>query len=239
MKNNVETSSLILPTNGLLVPTDFPIAQYAFVHKIIEAAQAKHPLYEHYAGAWNALSYRFRAAVDYGNFLVESLKKHGSTPLPEERYIQERILFDFFSSGFSVFESSFYGLYAIGAFISPADFSLASGKDQQHVTPNSTKDAFARAFSNDPIVTEFEKLFSDPEYQQWREIRNILTHRTAPGRRIYVSFGNDNAPATEWKLNNKPLDESIASKGRQELSRLLTHLLTATATFVETKFEGK
>lgn len=40
----------------------------------------------------------------------------------------------------------------------------------------------------------------------------VLIHRTAPGRRIYVSIGGDDALPTEWKLNSVPLDESALSE---------------------------
>jgi hypothetical protein len=226
----------VLKTNGLIVPDDFPFAQYESIHAVIVSKQAGHALYGHYAGAWNAMAYRFRASIDYSEYFVASLRAHGSEPKPEERYIQERTLFDFFSSGFSVFESTFYGLYTIGAFLAPATFHLASERDQQQVTPNRTKDSYAHAFHGDPILVAFATLFADPEYQQWREIRNVLTHRTAPGRRIYVSIGTEDAPPTEWKLNNQPLDESIASVGRWQLSRLLGQLLTASSRFVESRF---
>jgi len=227
--------SYVLQTNGLVVPDDFPVDAYESAYKTIERKKANHPLYEHHAGAWNGLAYRFRAALDCADQLVVLLKKHGTTPPPEERYLQERALFDFYSSGFSAFECGFYGLYTIGAFVSPIHFPLATPRDQQLVSPTRTKDAFARAFARDPILAVFAALFADQEFQQWREIRNVLTHRTAPGRRIYLSVGSDDEPPTEWKLNERPLDESIASSGRRELTRLLSDLLDGGAKFVSTK----
>lgn len=235
MKKPAQNLSPTLRTNGLRVSPDFPTIQYESIHEVI-VSQTSNSLYEHYAGAWNALAYRYRAALDYSNIFVYLLKVNGATPPPEERYMQERTLFDFFSSGFSVFESTFYGLYTMGAFLNPTIFPLVSEKDQQRVSPARTKESFSHAFPEDPILTAFTALFADPEYQQWREIRNILTHRTAPGRRIYVSFGSEDSPMTEWKLNKKPLDESIVLVGRKELSRLLTTLLIASERFVKAQF---
>lgn len=229
----------ILQTNGLIVPTDFPNTQYEAVHKIIESTQSGHDLYEHYSGAWNALAYRFCASIDSGNIFVASLRTHGATPPPQERYTQERALFEFYSSGFSVFESTFYGLYTIGAFLEPSVFSLSSQRDQQRVSPSRARDAFTLAFPRDPILDTFTSIFGHQEYQRWREVRNVLTHRAAPGRRLYVSLGSEDTPLTEWKLNNTPLDESIATTGRQNLSRLLTDLLTGAAHFVATRFKEK
>lgn len=214
-----------LRSNGLLVPEHFPVAPHESVYRIVESKKATDPLYEHFSGAWNALAYRFRASVDRGNEFVAAITSHGTTPPPEERYIQERILFEFFSSGFSAFEATFYGLYTIGAFICPAGFPLLTPKDQQSVSPSTTLTAFVRMFSGEKTVAALSTFVADLGYQQFREVRNILTHRTAPGRRMYVGLGSWDAPATEWKLNNVPIDGSITTNGMQELSRLLTQLL--------------
>ena len=228
----MHTSITTLQTNGLVVPNDFPAVAYGEIHKLVVGSWSTHALYEHYAGAWNAVAYRFRALVDYGDTFIDSLKTYGTAPEPEERYQQEKSLFGFFSSGFSTFESLFYGLFTIGAFVAPAAFPLLTPKDQQQVSPTRTKDAFTKAFATDPIVTAITGTLAAPDFQKWREIRNVLTHRTAPGRRMYVSIGSDDVPPDEWKLNNVPLDASIISSNRYALARLLKELLTAAETFV-------
>jgi len=232
MKTNVRKNFILSP-NGLEMADNFPTTQYESIYKIVSAKKAGHSSYEHFSGAWNALAYRYRAAVDHKDSFIDSIRENGSTPPPEIRYLQEKILFDFFSSSFSAFEALFYGLYAIGTFISPSRFSLSSERDQQGVSPSRTQKTYYEAFPNDIILDSFSNLFSDPAFQQIREIRNILTHRTAPGRRMYVSIGNDDAPATEWKLNNVPIDESITEKATQDLSRLLMNLLVASEEFAK------
>lgn len=224
MKTSLSKNFLLSP-NGIEMPISFPVSQYESIYKIVTT--------EHFSGAWNALAYRFRASVDHKDAFISSVREHGSTPPPEMRYSQEKILFDFFSSSFSAIEALFYGLYAIGTFISPSHFSLSSERDQQGVSPSKTQKTYAKAFPNDVILTSFSNLFSDSSFQQIREIRNILTHRTAPGRRMYVSIGNEDAPATEWKLNNVPIDESITENATQDLSRLLISLLSASEEFVK------
>jgi hypothetical protein len=222
-----------LPTNGLLVPPDFPMAPYNSIYTRVVATRAQHALYEHHAGAWNALAYRFRSMVDTGQEFASSIARHGDSPLPQERYGQERALFDFYSAGFSVFECTFYGLYAIGVFLQPLTFPLASPEDQQKVTPGSTKKSYEKAFPGAPILKAFSTLFNDPEYQGWRVVRNVLTHRVAPGRVMYVSIGADDVLQTEWKLNKKPIDASLTANGRRELVRLLAALLVAGDGFVQ------
>lgn len=228
-----------LTTNGLQVPTGFPAVSYEAVHRTIVATNANHPLYQHYAGAWNALAYRFRASLDHGEGFILSLEKHGSSPMPEARYAQEKLLFDFFSACFSCFESTFYALYTIGAFISPSEFNLATPRDQQQVSPNRTRDAFVRAFPSDPILVAIQRLFDNPEYQKLRETRNVLTHRTAPGRTMYVSIGSEDLPLTEWKLNNSPLDSSIITSSTHALAELLDEFIRAVEIFLNTKLNKK
>lgn len=223
-----------LTTNGIQVASDFPTTEYLAIHGLVVSTNQHHELYKHFAGAWNALSYRYKAVTEHGDEFISSLKEHGSSPPPEERYAQEKLLFDFFSASFSCFESTFYAFYAVGAFISPEDFNLATERDQQKVSPNSAKEAFAKAFPSEKFVSDVQALFKDVEYQKIRETRNVLTHRTAPGRTMFVSLGTDDAPATEWKLNNSPMDESIVLHTRKELSRMLGNILNSFSGFTIT-----
>jgi hypothetical protein len=225
-----------LSTNGLELPSDFPSASYEEIHSVIVKKHAQHALYEHYAGAWNAIAYRFLEATERGDEFAASVGTHGAAPPPKERYHQERALFDFFSSGFSVFEATFYGLFAIGGLIAPASFPLGTPREQQLVTPSSTNASYSKAFPRDPVLADFAMVFGDVTYQAFRETRNILTHRAAPGRRMFVSIGADDAPPTEWKLNDMPLDASIATKGRADLARLVAVLLDAAQRFVTHRF---
>lgn len=226
-------SSLVekLTTNGIQTPFGFPTEEYELIHKQVVSTNQTHELYQHFAGAWNALSYRYKSVIEHGDEFIFSLKAHGSSPPPEERYLQEKLLFDFFSASFSCFESTFYAFYSVGAFLVPEKFNLTTARDQQRVSPNSTRDAFSKAFPNEQILGDMETLFQDSEYQKIRETRNVLTHRTAPGRTMYVSLGTDDTPATEWKLNNSPIDDSIVLHTRQELSRTLKHLLVSFLNF--------
>jgi hypothetical protein len=103
-------SAVPLSVNGLVMPPDFPAQSFQAVQRTIQPfAQTDNELYAHFAGAWNAISYRYLSLVNYGEIFTASLKAHGSSPPAVERYNQERMLFGFFSNGFSVFEAFFYG----------------------------------------------------------------------------------------------------------------------------------
>jgi hypothetical protein len=112
-------------TTGLVMPTDFPTEMYAAIHqKLQPLATSKSKIYAEFGGAWNVISYRYRALADYDEAFSSSIKVHGTAPIAPERYEQERDLFGFFSSGFSVFEALFYGAFAIGAFLDEQPFRL-------------------------------------------------------------------------------------------------------------------
>ncbi|MEH2551636.1 hypothetical protein V1283_008281 [Bradyrhizobium sp. AZCC 2262] len=226
-----------LSVNGLVMPRDFPVASFEAVQRRIQPfAQTQNDLYIHFAGAWNAISYRYLSLVDDGETFTGSLKKHGSSPPAVERYNQERALFGFFSNGFSVFEAFFYGMFAIGALVKPTLFPLTTAADQQRVTPARTIDAYSRAFPGDAIVASMSGIYGDNAFKEYREIRNVLTHRSAPGRTFFLSIGSAEAPASQWKIRNIPLDESMASTRRAHVSMLLLRALDATRDFTDRTF---
>lgn len=224
-----------LSNNGLNAHQDFPAAPYEAVHARIGPLWSQEASYFHYTGAWNALAYRFHGAVDAGAKFQKSLNDFGSHPAPHQRYQQEEALFNFFSNGFAAFEAMFYGLFAIGSFIDPPAFPLITPKEQQRVSPSYTADAFKRAFASDPILDAFATLFADPSYQRWREMRNVLTHRAAPGRRVYVGIGTDDAPPVEWKLNDLPLDATLVPKHQGELAQLISDVVIAIEKFLNAR----
>jgi hypothetical protein len=221
----------VLTINGLAAPAEFPVSEYEAIYSRVGARFSQHDFYENFSAGWNAVAYRFSGCVDEGHAFNSLLEQHGSTPAPVDRYVQERLLFGFFTNGYSVFEALFYSQYAIGAFLDTR-FAFESAKDQQQVTPRRTSELFRQVFPKDPISTAHSDLFLDRHYQEWREIRNVLAHRSAPGRRMYLGLGLDDAPATEWKLNNVPIDSNLVPSKIEALSRLLRTSLIATAEFV-------
>lgn len=230
------TENTPLSTNGLLMPLDFPVAQYEFIYKKAEPyAKSMHDIYSQFGGAWNGLAYRFLAATEYEAAFTSSLVKMGSSPEPIERHQQERNLFGFFSNGFSVFDSVFYGLFSLGSLISAKFFPMNTPKDQQKISPPTTAAVMEKAFPKDPINDVLKRIMQDPSYLEWREIRNILTHRAAPGRTFFVSMSSDEVLPDEWKIKDIPLDEKMAITRRLELARLLSDMLIGIEQFVKSR----
>lgn len=224
-----------LPTNGLLMPPEFPGVAYERVHTKAQTRAMSHPIpYDHFSGAWNALSIRYLALLEEGKNFTDMITAKGATSA-DDRYRQEKSLFAFFGNGFSTFEACFYGIYALGAMIQGAHFPLATARDQQLVSPVSTQRIYTQVFPGDPILVTFQSLFAHAAYREWKEVRNVLTHRTAPGRTLFVSFDSDADLPPIWKLNNISLDSDTAPSRRTQLSGLLTMLLDSVALFAEAR----
>jgi hypothetical protein len=218
------------------MPADFPVDHYEAVHKCVQPrGETSNEGYQQFAGAWNALTYRFVALGGYEADLTAALGNLRETLTAERRCRQERDLFGFFSNGFSVFESAFYGLFSIGTILREAEFPLSTPSDQQRVSPTTTCSVLKKTFPGDPILEVVSAVTSDRAYREAREIRNVLTHRTAPGRTFFASVGVDGDLPDQWKLNNITLDATMASTRRAEVARLLTDLLKGIDRFVQAR----
>lgn len=214
------------------MPVDFPTDHYNAVYdRTLAQVSASATVHDQFAGAWNAIAYRFLAMTDEERTFASLVAN--TAPEPSIRYQQERSLFGFFSNGFSVFESAFYAVFALGTILSPAHFPIATAKDQQRISPQSASAAFAKAFPTDPLNAAMSALLTDRHFIEWREIRNVLTHRAAPGRTFFVSIGDvGDAPLPDqWKIKGISLDAQMAANRRVELSQQLERLLDGIQTF--------
>jgi hypothetical protein len=230
-----------LVNNALVPPPEFPSGPYEEVFSIVGKHCSGHACYEHFGGAWNAIAYRYAGMVSAGDTFSSSIKAHGDAPAPEERCAQEIALFGFFSNAFSVFESYSYGLFAIGSYLDSSSFSLATPADQQAVSPTSARRAFIKSSLSPGLVTSFDKLFASTEYMEMKAVRNILSHRSAPGRILYASIGGDDEvdQAAKWKINDITLDATMTGARRASIAELLESVLVDAAVFVNKTLGGK
>jgi hypothetical protein len=223
-------------TTGLLMPADFPVEAYHAVHlKIAPRRTANEQVYNQFAGAWNALTYRYNAFAEYDDIFSTSILKYGAGPPAEERYNQERDLFGFFNSGFSTFEAFFYSAFAAGAFLQPNHFPIATPQDQRRITAASTIAAYRVAFPSDPFRAALEAALKEHAYVELRDIRNVLSHRSAPGRTMHVAIGDEPAP-DQWKLENIVLDKITTATRRDRACTLLTGVMEAFGRFANGRF---
>ncbi|UCE74598.1 MAG: hypothetical protein JSV56_02550 [Methanomassiliicoccales archaeon] len=214
-----------LTTIGLIMPNDFPVSAYEKIHSRITAKQKTHPdSWSLYAGAWNAVAYRFYACVDHDKAFTESVQRGGSSPPQPERYIQEKELFCFFVTGLAVIESFCYGLFAIGSILDKKNFKIGISKELRSISPEKTTRQFLKAFPQDDIARELNQMINAQEFIDWKEIRNILTHRSAPGR--LISLGREE---TLW-IKGIQIDINTTTSKLKWLEKTMSDLLKAADT---------
>lgn len=226
-----------LTTTGIVMPPSFSTPEYERIFARALKAYSGNAGFSHIAGAFNALSYRFRAAYDAALGFQEQFEREGSSPTPEPRYEQERLLFDCLSSCFSVLEAYFFALFAIASNINPSGFPLDTPRAEKNVTPENTITLIKKYFPNDPIVTALQSMIKGTAYISLRQARNVLTHRTAPGRMLYVSTCSNDAPATEWKLDGNPITKDMLLTRTAELANLLQDAMVALDKFTKAHCE--
>jgi len=172
--------------------------------------------------------------IQHGDAFTASIISDGTSPPADRRYHQEQCLFDFFSSGFSALDSFFYAAFALGTCIDPVAFPLVTDRDRRSVSPDKTITAYKRRFPNKQPLIALQALADSPEHAEWRAVRNVLTHRAAPGRTLHVSVGDDDeTPVDRWKPFDIPLDQALTMDRRGHLSRLLVGPMTSLAEFAE------
>jgi hypothetical protein len=225
-----------LSINGLTMPDDFPTLAYEAIYRRAFLRSKSLPVeYDNFASAWNAIAYRFLEACEIENRLPDLLRT-GDAGDPQHRFRQESDLFAFFSNLISVFESSFYGLYSLGAMLDKATFPIATERDRQRISPSSTASCISKAFGGDAINQVIAQILADQDYLESREVRNILTHRAAPGRTFFVGLGSSDEPlADQWKIKGIILDERMAPERKMQAARMLLSLLTGIQAFVEAR----
>jgi hypothetical protein len=86
------------------------------------------------------------------------------------------------------------------------------------------------------MITSFDNLLKHLDYKELKQVRNILSHRAAPGRNLYMSTGPSIAQPAEWKVGGIKLDATMTSARRMSIAALLQDVLKEAASFVAMKF---
>ena len=225
----------ILTPNGLEVPPDFPYEAYDAIYS------RTHPnsqeafdvaLRSEFGRAWNAVAHRFIAAAHYSDSFKEAALRDGIGTTPAIQHVEERALFGFFANAISSFDAAHYGLYVIGAFLSPLYFCLIGLGQQQKADRASTRHAYQKHFPGDPIVSALNEVRTNAAFNRLRETRNVLAHRALLPRRYRMKVGSGaSQQPTEW-LPGITLTENLLTPYRADLARLLGQVLDATGAFV-------
>jgi hypothetical protein len=227
--------------SGLDLPSEFPDTLFEAVKdRIFANIPNPTPERDNLAGGHNAVRYRLRACADYSAEFTESVRRVGDAPPPEDRYQQERQLFGFFVSGIAALESFSFFLYFAAAHIRSAKFPTQKSGHIKAIALKSTASAFGTEFPHETITTALNNLISHPKFNEWDGFRNVLAHRTAPGRNIYASFGSAQPdPAADWKIDlgsNLKIDPNLTPPRLSWLLSTLADLVVAADQFTQKYF---
>jgi hypothetical protein len=231
---------LRVSTIGVEVPDDFPQSHYDAIHARVILSSPTDDSMFHFSGAWNAIAYRFISCARSDETFRASLQLAGTSTSHSERYRQEDSLFDFFVKGLAVIESFFYGLYWLGSMSDSAPFPILMGNGLRDITVDMTIKKYTQKLKTGLLVSSFGRIACKDvsnkwkntlEYEEWKDVRNILAHRAAYGR--VVNAGNAGNHLTEdlWKVRNIPFNAELTTTKRQWLASTLRDLMKGAEDF--------
>jgi hypothetical protein len=201
------------------LPEDFPLESYSAIQKRIsvDLGEAHPEARREFAGGWNALRFRYMACSEHDRDFTDLIRKHQSAP---DRYGQERALYGFFVTGQSAIESLCYGLYTIASVLR-SDKSPVRDQDLKTIKWDRTAGLFSSSFPGATLTTTLTRLVASSEFKAWRNLRNILTHRSTPGRGINIGGLKDGV--IEW--SDIVLNQDTTASRRLWLSTMVGTLL--------------
>jgi hypothetical protein len=221
------------------LPDDFPNAPYDAIQARVDAAPQNKDQTFHFGGAWNAVVYRFLSCANADERFT-ALVRAGITPGQPRRFEQEESLVDFFVDGLSEIESFFYGLYWICSLVDPASFPVVTGKKLRDVSTDKTM----RSVRNGPYSASFQVAFNrlqtqqagqwvnTPEYEEWKDVRNILAHRASYGRVLNAASGGGTQLDDLWRVRDIPINDRLTASRRVWLAETMKCLLESTEALV-------
>jgi hypothetical protein len=229
------------PPSGLTMPSAFPDYLFQTVAaRIYGKVHSDLPEWEQLAGSHNGVRYRLRACVDYSAEFTQSVQRFGDSPPPEKRYQQERQLFGFFVSGYAALDSFCFFMYFAAAHLQPRHFPTQLPGHIKSISCKSTPPAFAKAFPVEDITTALNALLAEQMFNDWDAYRNVLAHRAAPGRMMYVTAeGDPPGSAADWKIGyaaNPKIDPNLTPPRLGWLIQTLSGLVMAADTFTQKHF---
>lgn len=228
-----------MTSNKAVYAAGFPVALYESVQKRMGPQQPLHPeMYRHYAGGWNAVRNRAIGCQKCADEYTSLFTKHGVSPAQEARIAQDNALFGFFAYALSTIESWFFAMHAVASILHRADFPMTTDSDLKDITPTLTSQRFDGAYVGSSISTTMKQILSEPTYKEWKNLRNILVHRSAPGRHFFLPPRSTPRDA-DWVGMEIVLDQNTLVSRYPWLTSVLERLVEAADQFTSQYFETR
>lgn len=235
---------IVLDTVGFEAPTDFSAPSYNAVHHHLEhvAATDMVETWRQFAGAWNAVAYRFQACAEHDEAFQTDFTRVGANTAGLEGYRQQRDTYECVVNACSVIEAFYYGVHAIGSLLEPLIFPMDSVVAHRNVSPRATVRRYEKAFPDDRIRDSLARTVGDPEWLRLNELRNVLVHRAAWAKHVTRSLGDEAVLDADWMrlsdyhLADIELGPGVTSAPRQWVAAALGVLSANAADFTERRF---
>ena len=189
------------------LPADYPTEQAERVYRALLVAIPAPSFPRDLIGyGLKGAAYRYRAMSEYQDEFEQSiLSRLGAAPPSDEEFLQERCLFGFFASGLASLECISFSLHAAAAHSRPTVFKC-DNRSLRSVSPESVAKALAREWPTEALAKSLGGLVADGGFRDWKELRNVLSHRMVPPRLIQLS---SHSPTTSsWYLTKANLSTS-------------------------------
>ncbi len=224
----------------ITVPADFPKTDYMEVEQRLSTYLGGLGVsaggirgFSGYAGGWNAVILRFRAASEDCIAAASLLACNQGSLSNEQRYQQERSLLGFFVNAQSAVESCCFAVYHIACMRNPGAFLL----EEHHVNPNSAQHAIAPEYPGSTLAAELTNLAGDTTWKQIKHIRRVLFHRMHPPTTFFIAtLGAPPPRPAEWTGRGVVLEPALVIDRRGWLGAAISGLVGATLDFVKTQF---
>ena len=161
-------------------------------------------------------------------------------PPIEERHIQEKALFKFFTSGCSSIECFYFSSYCIGSIVDSNKFPIVSPNDLR-IYPQDVADAFGDRFPQDTLCTKLTEIIKADEFKKLYNYRNFLSHRGALPRQSHLGGNRDGLTfipknpsdlSDNW-IHDFELNEATTRIPREWLENLLQNCIAELNAFTK------
>jgi hypothetical protein len=210
------------------MPHDFPLQPYSDLYRAV-VGQLVSNTEERRMFTWGfrGVARRFRSCCEADEEFRKAYYAWRNTKSAEDLYREDKALFHFFSDGLSAIETLFFALYIVGWVVKPEHFPTGSEKQ---IEPKFTSGKFTSHFPDEPLSLALKNAVSSSEYREWKNLRNPLAHRYAPGKSVTIDLGQGSAWHSFLGLE---LDEQFTSRRRKWLANNLCQILESANGFAK------
>lgn len=235
---------MFLTTVGFEPAADFPRIPYERAHERL-APLANSPQAEtwrQFGLAWNAVAYRHQACSEYDEAFRDLFDRLGSNADGLERYRLQRDLYGCVVTACSVIESFYYAAHAVGALLDATAFPIDTPQAQRDIDPGKTVKRYRLKYADDRFTAVLDSVIADPPWAELNLLRNVLIHRAAPGKIVYLTAGHavravpDQLRLSDFHLADRDFDGQLTRDCRNWVTVALCTLCQGLDDFTERQF---